>query len=169
MPLLPDHAPGERAIIKLIETVTEGIGAYLRPWQVRREGRARNDVRRDELLMLEQLQRDVDDVRAGTKRIDERRRVVAVPAERREPYLQLPAPRPEHQPAGEELPKLVDAARRRDEVRDAQRTINLHKVVLKAEEIAEETADAEVSEDSVAPDWFEKWRTGAESVSDDDV
>ena len=47
--------PGEKLIVKLWETLAEkGIGALLTPWQTVREGRARNEVRRLELLLLVQ-------------------------------------------------------------------------------------------------------------------
>ena len=46
-------APGEELVIRLWETLVErGIGGLLRPWQIRREGMARLDVRRQEVLML---------------------------------------------------------------------------------------------------------------------
>jgi hypothetical protein len=62
--------PGEKLVVKLWETVAEkGIGSLLAPWQVKREGRARSEVRRDELLMLAQAEKDAADVRAGRKQL----------------------------------------------------------------------------------------------------
>jgi len=37
------------------------------PWQIKREGKARNEIRRQELLMLAQAELDVADLRAGRK------------------------------------------------------------------------------------------------------
>lgn len=63
--------PGEKLIIKLWETLTEkGIGSLLSPWQIKREGRARNEVRREELLTIAQVELEVADIRAGRKRFD---------------------------------------------------------------------------------------------------
>lgn len=62
--------PGEKLVIKLWETLAEkGIGSLLTPWQVKRDGRARNVVRREELLMLAQAEKDAADVRAGRKQL----------------------------------------------------------------------------------------------------
>lgn len=42
--------PGEKLAIKMWETLFEkGIGSLLTPWQELREGRARNEVRRNEM------------------------------------------------------------------------------------------------------------------------
>ena len=60
--------PGEKLLIRLWKTVTEkGIGSLLRPWQTRREGKARIAVQRDELLWLAQTERDVENIRSGRK------------------------------------------------------------------------------------------------------
>lgn len=65
------EAPGEKLIIKLWETlIDKGIGSLLRPWQIKRDGRARSEVRREELLMLAQAESEVADIRAGRKRLD---------------------------------------------------------------------------------------------------
>lgn len=62
--------PGETLVIKLWETIAEkGVGSLLRPWQTIRDGRARNEIRRQELLMLAQAEKDASDVRAGYKRL----------------------------------------------------------------------------------------------------
>lgn len=64
------QAPGEALLIRLWDTLTErSIGALLRPWQLRREGRALTDVRSQELLRLAQAERDAQDIRSGLKRL----------------------------------------------------------------------------------------------------
>lgn len=63
--------PGEKLMIKLWETLVEkGIGSWLSPWQKKREGRARIEVRREELLTMAQVESEVADIRAGRKRFD---------------------------------------------------------------------------------------------------
>ena len=40
------EAPGEKLIIKLWESIADkGIGSLLKPWQIRREGRASIDLK----------------------------------------------------------------------------------------------------------------------------
>ena len=58
--------PGEKLVIKLWETIADkGIGSLLKPWQIRREGRAFLDVRRDEMLALAQVEVDTASIRGG--------------------------------------------------------------------------------------------------------
>lgn len=60
--------PGEKLLIKLWETIAEkGIGSLLVPWQTLREGKARNEVRRQEMLMIAQAEQDISDIRSGRK------------------------------------------------------------------------------------------------------
>lgn len=60
------QAPGEALAAKLWETVAEkGIGGLFKPWQMRREGRAAADVRRDEILMLAQAEVDAEKIKQG--------------------------------------------------------------------------------------------------------
>lgn len=62
--------PGEKLVMRLWETLAEkGIGSLLSPWQVGREGRARIEVRRQEILMLAQAEKDAADIRAGKKQL----------------------------------------------------------------------------------------------------
>ena len=62
---------GEKLIIKLWETIAEkGIVSLLSPWQIKRQGRARNEVRREELLTIAQVELEMADIRAGRKRFD---------------------------------------------------------------------------------------------------
>src|SRR6218665_3645581 len=62
--------PGEKLVIKLWETLTEkGIGGLLSPWQATRERRVRNEVRRNEILMLAQAETDAADIRSGKKQL----------------------------------------------------------------------------------------------------
>ena len=60
--------PGENLVIKLWETIADkGIGSLLKPWQMRREGRATVDIRRAELLALAQAEIDAATIRSGEK------------------------------------------------------------------------------------------------------
>ncbi len=62
--------PGEKLVIKLWDTLAEkGIGSLLSPWQAGRDGRARNELRRHEILMLAQAKKDAADIRAGKKQL----------------------------------------------------------------------------------------------------
>lgn len=61
---------GEKLLLRLWDTVTEkGIGGLLKPWQIRRVGKALNESRRVEKLMLAQTEMDAKDIRAGRKQL----------------------------------------------------------------------------------------------------
>ena len=62
------------------ETVEKGIGGWLSPWQMRRTGRARVDVRRKERLALAQAEQDIESIRSGRKRFTADYQLVDGPA-----------------------------------------------------------------------------------------
>src|SRR5574337_1485617 len=58
--------PGEKLVIKMWETVADkGIGSLFKPWQMRREGRASIDLKREELLVIAQAEREAELLRTG--------------------------------------------------------------------------------------------------------
>lgn len=64
------QAPGENLIIRLWDTLAEkGIGSLLRPWQIRREGKATLEVRKQEILALAQAETDAAAIRAGQRKL----------------------------------------------------------------------------------------------------
>lgn len=160
--------PGEKLVIKLWETLAEkGIGSLLSPWQLRREGIARTELRRHELLMLAQAERDAADVRAGRKSLRPDGTLVAIsaaspsdqpvqglPAGRVEPTLDLP------------LIETIGAATTATEA--ARREINSAKAVLFAEELLANDAQ-EPTGRTIDEDWLFAWREYAGRVSNEDL
>lgn len=58
--------PGENLLIKLWESLANnGVGGLLKPWQIRREGRANTEVKCSELVLLAQAERQADAIRRG--------------------------------------------------------------------------------------------------------
>ena len=163
MAVLPEHLPGERLLIKIWQTVFErGIGGLLSPWQIRRTGKARADVRRMEIQALAQARRDEIDILAGCKILDESGRLIE--SKTREitgsgPLTTLP-----DQP----VPPLKLLGQEQD-CRELERAINIRETIAMAEEEASSVADENVSEEPVNPDWFARWRVNAEEVQDDQM
>lgn len=84
--------PGEKLVIKLWETLAEkGVGSLLSPWQAGREGRARNEVRRQEILMLAQAEKDAADIRSGKKQLRADGTLLLAPPSKRLPLMELNA------------------------------------------------------------------------------
>lgn len=155
--------PGEKLVIKLWETLTEKrIGALLSPWQAGRKGRARNEVRRHEILMLAQAEADAADIRSGKKQLRPDGTLLLTSAvgippsadERIEPTLALST-------AVEYGSRAAAAAAARSE-------INATKAILFAEE--QLATDAQVPSDrNVDEDWLFAWREHAGKVSTEDL
>jgi len=151
--------PGEKLVIKLWETLAEkGIGSLLAPWQTLREGRARNEVRRQGLLMLAQAKTDVADLRAGRKRLRSDGTLLLVAndgsnegkanaevGDRIEPTLGLP--------------DAIRQAAITNAANSARTEINSAKAVLYAEE--QLANDTQAPPDRVVDeDWLFAWRGG---------
>jgi len=74
--------PGEKIVLRMWETLVEkGVGSLLQPWHIVRIGKASAEVRREEMLMLAQAERDADDLRAGRKTLNADGRLVGVDQE----------------------------------------------------------------------------------------
>lgn len=160
--------PGEKLLIKLWETLAEkGIGGLLAPWQIRRLGRARVDVRREEMVVIAQAQVDVDDVIAGRKHLDaggHLHPLLSAPA-----VIQLSAPAPEAMAAGSEaVPDtqvFITRASITFSARETKRYLNLQRLAIYAEEQADRTPDDRVSDEPIDDDWINRWRENAQDVS----
>jgi hypothetical protein len=167
MALLPEHFPGERLAIKIWQTVTErGVGGLLSPWQIRRTGKARADVRRIEIQSLAQAHRDELDILAGRKTLDESGRLIECkPGELASfpagggPLATLPS-----KPA-----PLLELLQQEQDCRELERAINVRATIAMAEDEASSVADENVSDEPVNPDWFARWRVNAEEVQDDQM
>ena len=151
--------PGEKLVIRLWETVTEkGIGGLVRPWQMRREGRARADVRRDELLSLAQTAQDVQDIQSGRKSLAADHQLVELP-EQASPL------------AFRNDSAFRDAAAsvyRNRIAQDIRGEVNVSKALLHAEAELEDNSQPP-PERKVDDDWLLRWRDAASSVSSEEL
>lgn len=199
---MPVDIPGEKLAIKLVETIETGIGNLLAPWQTRRMGIANAAVRRHEMLLIAQTERDLEDVRTGRKFYGSSGSLMAPPKSDSflDPIAELAGPDdqrhgypPAHIPEDIDLltglPNKKDmkspdvdhapaeslTGTHRDDTarlvqtaaieREIKRAVNLKKIALAAEAEAEFVPDSAVSDRAVDPDWFAKWRSGAEDVT----
>lgn len=156
--------PGEKLVIKLWETLAEkGIGSLLSPWQIVREGRAHNEVRRQELLLLAQTEKDAADLRAGRKYLrsdgtlmlgEPVAAVTSEPDRRVEPTLNLTS--------------AVNTGARAMAANSARCEINASKAII----FAEEQLANDPQEPTARPvddDWLFLWREHAGKVSAEDL
>lgn len=150
--------PGEKLLIRLWETLAEkGIGSLLRPWQIRREGKALAEVRRDEMLMLAQAQHDADQIRAGSVKLlqsGRQQRLSPVESNAQKSLGQ-----------GADWSRVLGDQAASDALR---REVNVSKAVLQAEAELESDA-AEPPPKQPDADWLYRWRDAASSVSTDEM
>lgn len=152
--------PGEKLVLKLWETVAEkGVGSLFKPWQMRREGRATIELKREELLVIAQAERDAVRIRRGELSFSFN-----------DPLLLLEhAANSDGQPAASSpqpnLPVLANGIAIADTIR---REANVTKALLHAEQTLEQ--DAQVPpEAKVDEDWLFKWRDSASQVSSEEL
>ena len=165
MALLPDKFPGERLVTKIWETVTEkGVGGLLAPWQIKRTGRAHAEVRREELRQLAQGVVEATAIASGKKRLDATGNLIEVAADTETPRVIGPEPPqalPSHAPS-----EILTQVAGETLVREVRRAVNLRHTIMTAEEEALEKGDEPIGDEKVNDDWFFRWRTNAEEVSD---
>ena len=139
--------PGEKLLICLWETVAgKGVSALVRPWQMRREGRALADVRREDALSLAQTEQDAEDIRSGRKSFNASYQLV----ERHE-----------------QASPLVIARRNRD-AREIRGEVNVSKALLSAEAALADDPQAPPAR-TVDDDWLFRWRDAASVVSSEEL
>lgn len=149
--------PGEELVGKLWETLAEkGVGGLLKPWQMAREGKASNEVRRQEILMLAQANADAAAIASGEKFLDRDGQVKLLGAPdqndsgRVEPTIDLAA--------------LATVASRQRVAAEARTEINASKAILYAEQQLLNDS-APLPETSIDADWLYTWRDYAGRVS----
>lgn len=156
--------PGEKLVIKLWETLAEkGVGSLLSPWQAGREGRARNEVRRQEILMLAQAEKDAADIRAGKKQLgadgtlllsNTQQTITQDGIKRIEPTLSLS--------------DAVEHGNRAAVSAAARSEINASKAILFAEDKLANDIQTPPTQD-IDEDWLFVWREYAGKVSAEDL
>jgi hypothetical protein len=156
--------PGEGLIIKLWETLVEkGIGGFLKPWQAKREGLAKLDLRRAELVALADAERDAEDILAGRKRLDVVAGRYVLPAS----ISQDSTPPLSTLPPLDPYPIIEISARRliSDGIR---RDVNVAKAITHAESELKDDPH-ETPTRSMDNDWLFRWRDYAGEVSSEQL
>lgn len=158
---------GEKLLIKLWETLAnDGIGSLASPWQIKREGKAHAEVRRDEILMLAQAEVEAEQIKLGKKKLLDDGRLIELrdpkneedhPVEylgRREPTISL-----------DSFSEKVEQQRKAEAI---QQEININKIIGLAEEELLRSQQ-EPSEKEVDSDWLSRWRDHAKSTNSEEL
>lgn len=149
--------PGEKLVIKLWETVAEkGIGSLFKPWQMRREGRVSIELKREELLVIAQAERDAALLRRGEKLPSAVISRIAQDSSASRESGQVPALSLEQRATDE----LISETIRRD--------ANVTRALLHAEDVLSDDPQLPPDE-KVDDDWLFRWRESAAQVSGEEL
>ncbi len=159
--------PGEALLGKLWDTLADkAIGNLLKPWQIRREGKALIDVKRDELLILAQAERDADAIRRGATllpRSDDAHQPLPLRGDATtEPAIASDVI--EFEGRADKYAELARAA----EADVLRKEVNVAKAILHAE-AALESETQPPKADSPSDDWIYRWRDYASAVTAEEL
>lgn len=171
--------PGEDLLKRLWETIEKTGAGLASPWQIRREGKARADVRRHELLVEAQTKAAIDAWKRGDASLRAGDSGLLQVAHIAPPLLAAPSADTAASAEGalaidaaRELPHFVEHSLTRAAVTEAEQTINLRAAIREAEEIIADAAAPPKTDPNAPPpadDWVSAWREGAERVSDEEL
>lgn len=151
------NIPGEKLIIKMWDSlVDKGIGGMLQPWQERRVGESRLELRQQEILKIAETERLADRIRKGQVQFES-------------PLLESFSENRQ----GEIEPTLgadnvILRTIEKDLSENIRKEVNVAKSILIAEELLTNEAD-HVSEENVEDDWLFNWQEYAGRVSSEDL
>lgn len=157
---------GENLLIKLWETLTkDGIGSLASPWQIKREGKAHTEVRRNEMLTIAQAEHDIEQIKQGKKQLLQNGTLINLAAPesidngidhlgRIEPIFSLES--------------FSQKAEQRKRVEEIQQEININTIINLAEEELLRSQQEAVAEE-VDSDWLLRWRDYAKNTKNDEL
>lgn len=171
--------PGEDLLKRLWETIEKTGAGLASPWQIRREGKARADVRRHELLVEAQTMAAIDAWKRGGASLKAGDDGLLQVSHASPPLLAAPPAESAAVTDGalaiaaeREVPQFIEHSLTRAAVIEAEHTINLRAAIREAEEIVAAAAAPQEPRPEAPPpsdDWVSAWREGAERVSDEEL
>lgn len=154
--------PGEDLLCKMWDSLANGgIGSLTSPWQIRREGKAHLDVRRQEMLTMAQTEADIKAIRNGHKALLSNGTVVDCDTENDINTKNYPTNRIEPTLS---LSSLAYDATSTRLLRDSREEINTNKIIAEAErELL--GSQHETPTENIEEDWLNRWHDCAKKIS----
>ena len=156
---------GEKLLTKLWDSIVDkGIGGLLVPWQTLREGDARTEARRREILLLADAEQKAEGIRKGTtKLIVEKSRSDRMLSGGVKSIETVERVVPEV-----DLQRVIEIADSRKKLEKVRAEINVTKAIICAEE--ELVNDQQSPPDRpIDDDWLFKWQESASKVSTEEL
>lgn len=149
--------PGEKLLLKMWETLADkGIGGLLAPWQEKRMAEARAEIRRREMLLLAQAEKEVESIKSGSARLQINSEVELIQDHATdnqggvEPKLNVS--------------ELATSVANADLSESIRKEANVARSVMVAEDILSNDQQ-EPSDKPIEDDWLYSWRDSAGRVS----
>lgn len=157
-------ALNEKAVTKIWELATRHVlPSLLTPAGTRLRGIAAADARAYEIRAITQAEKDAEDIRTGRARLDSTGQLVSVP-----PLLSAVAI-DDSSRQSQPTPTAIQEARTAADLQNLQKHINERRALAMATEEAADIPDEHVSDEPLDPDWFARWREGAQGVSNEEM
>ncbi|AZZ75255.1 hypothetical protein CCX46_08865 [Pseudomonas sp. RU47] len=155
--------PGEKLVVRLWDTLAvNGISTLLEPWKIKREGVARAELRRLEMLSLAQSEIDAESIKSGQKKFEDFSPTLRIgnsfsgetSSHRVEPTLNIAS--------------IIDETCRQVAGDNVMRNINISKAVIYAEESLNRSS-SKVSGKDIEKDWMYRWKNLVGEVSSEEM
>lgn len=158
--------PGEDLLCKMWDSLANGgIGSLTSPWQIRREGKAHLDVRRQEMLAMAQTEADIKAIRNGSKIFLPNGTVVEIDTKNETDLKDCPTKRIEPTLS---LSFLACDATANRLLRDSREEINTNRIIAEAErELL--GSQHEAPTENLEEDWLNRWHECAKKVSAEEL
>lgn len=164
----PQEALRLKLVDKLFQTLFGGgEGALLAPWRLRQKAGDRGRVREAELKAINLMLAELDDLHSGRKVFNRAGEIVEAGDSQTISRIRLNAiiEVEEEDPAADlAVPDTADALRRirlDADIAALRRSLNVRRIGLKAEAIAETAVFGAMSDRPVDPDWLLRWQDAA--------
>ncbi|EGR2287308.1 DUF2806 domain-containing protein [Vibrio parahaemolyticus] len=149
--------PGEKLVIKMWDSlVDKGIGGVLIPWQERRVGQNRLEMKTQEIIRLAEAEKLAEDIRKGHVQFE---------APQNEFFLENRQGRIE---PTFDVQAFIATAKSGESSEAIRKEVNVSKSILIAEEILA-SDPSQASEKELEDDWLFNWREYAGRVSTEDL
>lgn len=155
--------PGEKLLLKMWETLADkGIGGLLAPWQEKRMAETRAEIRRREMLLLAQADKEVESIKSGSAKLQINSELKLIQDSshttdsqgRVEPKL--------------DLSELAISVANADFSESIRKESNVAKSIMVAEDILS-SDQQEASDKPIEDDWLYSWRDYAGRVSSSEL
>ena len=157
---------GEQLVTKMWDTLVKGgIGSLASPWQIKREGRAHAEVRRDEMLMLAQAEVEAKAIKEGRKKLLSDGKLIELhqDIDSHDPSCYLGRVEPTLV-----IEKILSNIEQQKKAENIQSEININKTILMTEEELSNSQTPLPKED-INIDWLYRWRDYVSQTENEDL